>query len=971
MSDAPTRPDPDELLARAQAAETRAARGKLKIFFGASAGVGKTYAMLGAARQLREQQVDVVVGLVETHGRAETLAQVSGLEVLPRRTIASPDSSTTEAPDAAAPNAVPSATLTEFDLDAALLRRPSVLLVDELAHSNAAGSRHPKRWQDIEELLAAGIDVYTSVNVQHLESLNDVVGGITGVRVRETVPDHVLDDADEVVLVDLPTDDLLRRLNEGKVYGAVQAERAAQHFFRKGNLMALRELALRRTATRVDDEVRTYRREHIAGRPGGSNVVWQLSDALLVCIGPEPGAERLVRAASRRSGHSDAPWHAVYVETPSLQTLPETQRGAILRTLKLAAALGATTATLSGQDAATVAVGYARERNLGTLVIGRDTAASQPRGLRRRLRDGLQGALRRLGLARTFAQRVVALAPEIELMVVSPGEPARAPAVAPNSPEGLARAGSTRKRWPGYAWAALSSIAVALLATPLMPFFDLANIVMLFLLAVVLVAVKFGRRPAFAAAVLNVAVFDFFFVPPRLSFAVGDVQYLLTFAVMMTVGLVVGQLTSNLRYQARVARYREERARSLYEMARELGTALAIEQVAEIGDRHVKTAFRAKAVVLLALDDDVRNNQLMATSASTSDTPIHDPGLAQWCFDHGEPAGSGTDTLPGSPLLYVPLNAPMRTRGVIAVEPSNPRLLMIPEQRQLLDTYAALVAIAVERVHFVTVAQDTVVSMESERLRNSLLAALSHDLRTPLTALVGMSETLATALSRESSPHETSAHAIHAHALRIAQLVSDLLDMARLQAGAVTLRHDWQSLEELTGSAIRSLQPALDRHLVQVNLPDDFPLLYGDGVLLERVLANLFENAAKYTPPGSTITLGARREGTRIVIDVSDDGPGLPPGLEVNNGEALFRKFSRGDSESALPGVGLGLAICRAIVHAHGGDISAMSRQPPQHGAVFRWTLPYRQPPVLPEMPDAPESIALSNTPEALISITP
>ena len=272
MSAAPTRPDPDELLARAQAAETRAARGKLKIFFGASAGVGKTYAMLGAARRLREQQVDVVVGLVETHGRAETLAQVSGLEVLPRRTIASPDSSTTEATDAAAPNVAPNATLTEFDLDAALLRRPSVLLVDELAHSNAAGSRHPKRWQDIEELLAAGIDVYTSVNVQHLESLNDVVGGITGVRVRETVPDHVLDDADEVVLVDLPTDDLLRRLNDGKVYGAVQAERAAQHFFRKGNLMALRELALRRTATRVDDEVRTYRREHIAGRPGGSNV---------------------------------------------------------------------------------------------------------------------------------------------------------------------------------------------------------------------------------------------------------------------------------------------------------------------------------------------------------------------------------------------------------------------------------------------------------------------------------------------------------------------------------------------------------------------------------------------------------------------------------------------------------------------------------------------------------------------------
>jgi two-component system sensor histidine kinase KdpD len=960
MSDAPLRPDPDELLARTQAADLRAARGKLKIFFGASAGVGKTYAMLGAARGLREQQVDVVVGLVETHGRAETQAQLDGLEVLPRRAVAQPSTLAKSAANAAhnagafntVAEAIPTTTVTEFDLDAALLRRPSVLLVDELAHSNATGSRHPKRWQDIEELLAAGIDVYTTVNVQHLESLNDVVGGITGVRVWETVPDHVLDDADEVVLVDLPTDDLLRRLKEGKVYMAEQAERAVHHFFRKGNLMALRELALRRTATRVDDEVRSYRREHITGRQGGGNVVWQLSDALLVCIGPAPGAERLVRAASRRSGHSDAPWHAVYVETPALQSLPEAQRGAILRTLKLAESLGASTATLSGQDAATVVVRYARDHNLGTLVLGRGTSSGGSLGLWHAVLAPVRGALKRLGFAKSFAERMAVLSPEVELMVVSLGEPARAPVGTAGMSEGLAKSGSTRKRWPGYAWAAVSSIAVSLLATPLMPFFDLANIVMLFLLAVVLVAMKFGRRPAFAAAVLNVAAFDFFFVPPRLSFSVGDAQYLLTFGVMMIVSLVVGQLTANLRYQARVARYREERARSLYEMARELGTALTMEQVAEIGDRHVETAFRAKAVVLLANDD----NQLLVASAGVGETPLHDPGLAQWCFDHGEPAGSSTDTLPGSPLLYVPLNAPMRTRGVIAVEPSSARLLMIPEQRQLLDTYAALVAIAVERVHFVTVAQDTIVSMESERLRNSLLAALSHDLRTPLTALVGMSETLASALGRENSSHEASAQAINAHALRIAQLVSDLLDMARLQAGAVTLRHDWQSLEELTGSAIRSLQPALAKHPVQVRLPDDFPLLYGDGVLLERVLANLFENAAKYTPSGTVITLSARREGALIVVDVSDDGPGLPLGLEANNGEALFRKFSRGDSESALPGVGLGLAICRAVVRAHGGEISAMSRQPPAHGAVFRWTLPYRAAPDLPELPDLPDA---------------
>ncbi len=840
MTPEPARPDPDELLARTQAAEKRAARGKLKIFFGASAGVGKTYAMLGAALRLREQQIDVVVGLVETHGRAETLAQLQGLEQLPLRRVHADSEARSGSRTAGGLN---SKTITEFDLDAALARHPAVLLVDELAHSNAAGSRHPKRWQDIEELRAAGIDVLTTVNVQHIESLNDVVGGITGIRVWETVPDHVFDEADEVVLVDLPTDDLLERLKEGKVYLPEQAERAVQNFFRKGNLMALRELALRRTADRVDDDMRSYRREHV-----GAAKVWPVSDALPVCVDPQPGADKLVRA-------------------------------------------------------------------------------------------GAEGWLR----GGRFKARLAAIAADIDLMLVSEDGSSRASrdrvAVQRDIEDGEGR----RTPWSGYAWAAGSSIAVVLIAAPLLRFFDLANIVMLFLLAVVFVAMRFGRRPAFAAAVLNVAAFDFFFVPPRLTFAVGDAQYLLTFAVMMIVGLVVGQLTANLRYQARVARYREDRARSLYEMARELGTALMPEQVAEIGDRHVENAFRAKALVLLADADD----RLVPASAHMGETPDYDAGLAQWCFDHGEAAGAGTDTLPGSALLYVPLKAPMRTRGVIAVEPANPRLLMIPEQRQLLDTYAALVAIATERVHFVTVAQETLVSMESERLRNSLLAALSHDLRTPLTALVGMSETLSAALVREGSGHAEVSGAIHAQALRVVQMVSDLLDMARLQSGAVNLRHDWQSLEELAGSAIRSVQSALVDHPVVVDLPAELPLLYADAVLIERVLANLFENAAKYTPPGTAITLTARREREVMVIEVADDGPGLLPALLADNGEALFRKFSRGETESSTPGVGLGLAICRAIVRAHGGEISAGNRPAPGHGAVFRWTLPYRAAPAL------------------------
>jgi two-component system sensor histidine kinase KdpD len=550
------------LLARSQADAARAARGKLKIFFGASAGVGKTYAMLRAAQQLRRQQNDIVVGLVETHGRSETAELMRGLEVLPLRKVD-----------------VNGRLLEELDLDAALARRPTVLVVDELAHSNLAGSRHPRRWQDIDELLDAGIDVLTTVNVQHLESLNDVVGGITGIRVRETVPDHVFDDADEVVLVDLPTDDLLLRLKAGKVYIPEQAERAAQHFFRKGNLMALRELALRRTAERVDEDVRTYRRslDSTVGR-----AVWHVSDALLVCVGAAPGTDRLVRAASRRAGRMNAPWHAVYVETPPLQRLPEDRRHAILRTLKLAESLGAVTATMTSQDAAPTIVAYAREHNLGTVVTGR--AAKPGRGLWHRS----------IG----FAEQVAALAPEIDLMVVALVEEPSTPVVPSTSRSHDDDAMRVQRRWVGYAWAFGSSAAVSLIATPLLALFDLANIVMLFLLAVVLVAARFGRRPALVAALTNVLAFDFFFVSPRFTFAVHDAQYLVTFAVMMIVGLVVGQLTASLRYQARVARYREERARSLYEMARELGKALTERQVAEISDRAVEAAFRAKASVL-------------------------------------------------------------------------------------------------------------------------------------------------------------------------------------------------------------------------------------------------------------------------------------------------------------------------------------------------------------------------------------
>lgn len=889
------RPDPDALLAATQAQEAEARRGKLKIFFGASPGVGKTYAMLLEARRLRAEGLDVAVGVVETHGRGETAVLLEGLEIMPRKEVD-----------------YRGRKLQEFDLDAALRRRPAMLLVDELAHTNAPGCRHPKRWQDVEELLAAGIDVLTTVNVQHIESLNDIVGGITGIRVAETVPDHVFGKANEVVLVDLPPDDLLVRLAEGKVYLPEQAERAIQNFFRKGNLIALRELALRQTADRVDDQMRAFRRTTAAAQ------VWQTRDTLLACIGPSDVDEKVVRTAARLAAKLDSAWHAVYVETPALQRLPEAQRRAILKTLMLAQELGAQTATLPAQDAVEAVLDYARRNNLGRIVVGRSTHA-------RARWPGRQSFSRRLG----------ARSPDIDLIAVAREEDRarRAPAGEGEAERSEAK---RRKRLWDYGYAALTCIGITAVATPLRHYIDLANIVMLFLLGVVFIAYRFGRGPAAFSAVLSVASFDFFFVPPRLTFAVSDVQYVLTFAVMLIVGLVTGHLTAGLRYQARVARYREERARSLSEMAKSLSSALVEEQVVDISDKFVEASFSAKAAILLPdLSDKLQTPRARAA------TPAYDLAVAQWCYDKNAPAGAGTDTLPANPQLYLPLKAPMRVRGVLVVEPSSARLLMIPEQRRLLDTFAALVAIALERIHFVSVAQETLIKMESERLRNSLLAALSHDLRTPLTALVGLAETLSLDLAAAQSGHAEKADVIREQALRTSRMVNNLLEMAKLQSGDVKPRKDWQSIEEIVGSALSELDAALAGRPVKLDLPADLPLVKCDAVLIERVLVNLLENAIKYTPPGTAIGVTAARTDAVVRVKVCDEGPGLPAGHE----RAIFARFARGQKESAVPGVGLGLAICEAIVAAHDGKIWAENRTP--HGANFIFTLPLEEQPVI------------------------
>lgn len=887
------RPDPDQLLARLQQEEAEAKRGKLKIFFGASAGVGKTYAMLYAAQALRRVGVDVLVGIVETHGRAETQALLQGLEVLPLKEVS-----------------YKNRLLKEFDLDAALARRPALILVDELAHSNAPGSRHPKRWRDVEELLDAGIDVWSTINVQHLETLNDVVSGITGIRVWETVPDRVFDQADEVVIVDLPPDELLQRLKEGKVYMPQQAATAVRNFFRKGNLIALRELALRRTADRVDDEMLSYRKDQAVAP------VWQTREALLLCIGPDERSEKLVRGTARLATQLGVPWHCIYMETPQLQRLPEAARDLVLRILRLAQDTGAVhTASLSTDSLATAIVRYAQEHNLSRIVLGRDTSRRPPRW------------------RNTLAEEVGMLGPDLDVIQIALPRREGAPKPRLHAPSDGPDTGQ-RLGWKPYAWSAALCAGVALVAAPLHDRLDLANIVMVFLLAVVLVAVRFGRRPAVMAAFLSVGAFDFFYVPPRFTFSVGDAQYLLTFLVMLVVALVIGQLTAVLRFQARVAKLREARVGALYEMSRDLSGALMVEQVAEVAARFMKSEFDANVALLVA---DLQNHLGVPVPGPSMPAGI-DPAVAQWAFDHVEAAGHGTDTLPAAPLLYLPLKAPMRTRGVLVVEPRTPARLAGPEQSRLLDTCASLLAISLERIHYVEVAQGTTVQMESERLRNSLLAAISHDLRTPLSALVGMADSMA--LSAQPGTREAQiSQSMREVSLRMNSQVSNLLDMARLQSGHVALNRQWLPLEEAVGGAIRAMVGTLDPARVRAHLPAELPLLHVDAALFERVLCNLLENAVKYAPPHSPIELGAESVDEHVKIVIEDHGPGLPKNKE----EVIFQMFERGRKESATSGVGLGLAICRAIVEAHGGRIRGETA--PGGGARFTIELPRGEPP--------------------------
>ncbi len=911
----PDRPDPDRLLAALRADEKRAARGKLKIFFGYAAGVGKTYAMLEAARRAQAAGREVVAGYVEAHGRVETESLLAGLEALPTRAIERGG-----------------AVLREFDVDAALARRPELLLVDELAHTNAEGCRHAKRWQDVTDLLDAGIDVWTTLNVQHIESLNNVVGQITGVVVRETVPDRVFDLADELELADLPPDDLLGRLKAGKVYRPEQAERAIQSFFQRPNLVALRELSLRQAARRVHTEVESARRQSAPGRP------WATDERLLVCVGPSPTTARVIRTAKRLAAALDAPWLAVSVENPAAAGNPGAARR-VADHLRLAERLGAETVTLTGDGVAATILDYARSQNVTKLFVGK---GHSPRW-RRWLGAGV-------------VEELLEGSGEIDVYLVQgAAEEATLPGLAGGAGAPLAPGPGGAVPWRGYL-AATGAVGAGALVAAL--FWKLgvaeANVVMAFLAAIAWAAFRSGRGPAAWASLASVLVFDFVFVEPYYSFDVADTRYLPTFAGMLVIGLLIGTLSARLRAQLELGRRRERSTLALHRLGRQLSALAGDVFLAAAAGTHLRETTGGEVAIYLApptsggaggatADAKAPPAVVFGQGTSIARHPVSAPA-AHWVMTHDQIAGRGTDTLPNAAALFVPLTGSQSTLGAIAVRAEPAGQLLQTAQRQWLENAAGQLALALERDRMAVSAGDARLQAETERVRSTLLSGVSHDLKTPLAAIAGAASTLLQLEPAVTGTRRELLDTVADEAARLGGLLENILQIARLDSGAVVPNKQWHVLEDLVGSALRRAQPLLARHTVEVRLPPEVSLVFVDGLLIEQVFTNLLENAAQYTPAGSRVAVMATAQNRELVVVVADDGPGLAPGSE----ERVFDRFYRGATgPDAGRGSGLGLAICRAIVGLHGGTITAGNRA--GGGAEFRVRLPLSETP--PPMP--------------------
>lgn len=878
------RPSPEALLVAAEQEQ----RGRLKIFLGAAPGIGKTYAMLEAARVRKQDGVDVVIGLVDTHGRPETEALLQGVEVIPQRKIEYR-------------GRVPE----ELDLDAVLLRRPQLVLVDELAHTNPPGSRHPKRYLDVEELLGAGIDVYTTLNIQHLESLNDAVAQITGIHVRETIPDVILDRAAEVELVDLSPEELLQRLREGKVYVPEQAEGVIRNYFRMGNLSALRELALRRTADRVDQQMQTYMQTHAIPGP------WPAGERIMVCVSDPWLSAKLVRTARRMADRRRAEWLAVYVETPIHHRLSEVEQDRIAQVLRLAEQLGGEAITIPGrQHVVEDLIRYARSRNVTELIVGKSR--------RSRWHDVLRGSI---------VHDLIRESGNIAVHVIT-GEDSELRRV-PRRPR------PSQPALNSYISGGVAVGLAGLTAKLLEAFLSLPNLSMVFLAAVLFSAITWGLGPSIFASVLSVLVYNFFFIPPLYTFTVGSPQDLLALVVFLIVAVLTSNLMGRMRDQAEAARRREANTAALHALSREIAGAAELTDVLQAIVTQVAQILGAKVILFLPESDQLA---LKAGHPSPVEVPEDERAAATWAWQHNQPAGRGADTLPGSEWFYVPLCTAQGAVGVLGLQFESPGTAISPDQRRLLEALASQAAIAVERTQLLREMEKTRLARARERLEATLLSSISHDLRTPLSSIIGA----ATSFLNFGTTYDEAARrdlllTIQEEAERLNRFVGNLLDMTRLESGALKLNREWVEIEDVIGAALARLAQRLSDHQVIVDVEPGLPMLRPDFVLVEQVLVNLLDNAAKYSPSGTPIHIRARREADSVVVEVEDEGVGVPS----DDLEHIFDKFYRvrgGDSQSA--GTGLGLSICRGIIEAHGGHISAKSPVAEGKGTVFTLTFP-------------------------------
>jgi two-component system, OmpR family, sensor histidine kinase KdpD len=884
------RPSPDALLEAARRESDKA--GRLKIFVGAAPGVGKTYEMLQSAHAKRKAGADVVVGVVETHGRAETEALLLGLEVLPRKRIAYRDQ-----------------TLEEMDLDALIARRPQIALVDELAHTNAPGSRHPKRYLDVEELLSHGIDVYTAVNIQHIESLNDVVAQITHVRVRETVPDSVFDRADAIELIDLTPDDLIQRLKEGKVYVPKQAERALQHYFSPGNLTALRELALRRTAERVDEQLLTHMQANAIAGP------WAAGERILVCLSEDPRAAGLVRYTKRLSDRLHAPWTAVSIETRRSLQLTDKQRDRLADTMRLAESLGGEALTIPGvgRRIADDLINFAHTNNVTQIIIGKTT--------RSRWFEILRGSV---------VHDLVRRAGNITVHVIAGEElpdPTNKPAVQ--------TAARTEQFNPRLYLMSLLVVAVGLGAAELIqPRFGIENVDLVFLTAVVVVGVRFGLWPSLFASVIASLCYNFFFLPPVYTFTITDPTNVAAFFFFMLIALLVSNVAARVRIQADTAIGRVRTTESLYAFSRKLAGTATLDDVLWATAYQIALMLKVR-VVLLMPEDGILT--VKAGYPPEDQLDKADLAAANWAWGNDRAAGRGSDTLPGAKRLFLPMRTGRGLIGAIGIDNDKTGPLLTPDQRRLLDALVDQGALAIERVLLVEDMDSVKRTMESERLRSALLTSISHDLKTPLASVLGAASTmrdLAGNLS-EAQKRDLLATVID-ESERLNRFIANLLDMTKLESGAIVPNTARLDVSEIVGSALRRASKILSDHKVSLELAADLPMLELDAVLFEQVLFNLLDNAAKYAPSGTTISIWGIRDRDSVSLQILDEGNGIPP----SELESVFDKFYRVQKgDHVRPGTGLGLAISRGFVEAMHGTISAANRTD-RSGAVLTIRLP-------------------------------